>query len=325
MEILKRSAVDDTFGMLYISTVITTGLWGAGTVQLYYYYDRYARKDPRILRAFVAVVWFIDTVHQALLIWFVYEYLVTHYGEPTYLGHLHPALGWSVLCSGTVCYLVQLFFVRRLWQLSGNSYVLTGALGLAASAQYGCQMAYFGLTLTFSDFHGLTEILFLTKAINIITAITDTALAGALVYLLNSSRTGYARTQNIINRLIVFCVNTGAATGLSAILVLAFSYALPDKLVYMFFYMNIARLYVNSLLAALNYREALKNGSSRGENSNDGTHSSGNISMGRLGNRTGAPGLTSHVVNIHVNQEVSSDVEKAKSSSASPISHLRLK
>jgi hypothetical protein len=154
----------------------------------------------------------------------------------------------------------------------------------------------------FTDFQGLNEILFLTKAINVITAFTDSAIAGALVYLLHTSRTGYARTQTLINRLIVFCVNTGAATGLSAILVLVFSFALPNTLVYMFFYMNIARLYINrcvsgcrtswplltvknSLLAALNYRETLKNGSAGG-NESDGTHSSNNIPMGRFANRS---------------------------------------
>ncbi|KAJ7465946.1 hypothetical protein FB451DRAFT_1138061 [Mycena latifolia] len=308
-EILKRAELDGTFGVLFISAVMTAGLWGAGLTQLYYYYDKCSRKDSRALKAYVGFVWVVDTVHQALLTWFAYEYVVTHYDNPAYLSHLHPALAWSVLCSGSVCYLVQLFFVRRIWQLSSHNFVLTAVLGLAASAQFGCQMAYFGKALTFTDFAGLSDILFLTKTINIITAVTDTAIALTLVYLLHSSRTGYERTESIINRLIVFCLNTGLATGASAVLVLTFSFALPDKLVYMFFYMNIARLYVNSLLAALNYRTTFKEEFSMNSGSRD-AGSSNNISLGRLGNRsaTGDP----HLLSIQVRTETTNDLEKVK-------------
>ena len=54
---------------------------------------------------------------------------------------------------------------------------------------------------------------------SLITAI-DTLIAFTLIILLHRSRTGFEKSDNIINRLIVFTVNTGAIPSLLSLLII---------------------------------------------------------------------------------------------------------
>ena len=56
-----------------------------------------------------------------------------------------------------------------------------------------------------------------SRSINILGAASDTAIALVLIYLLHQSRTGFKRSETIINRLILFTINTGALTSLCAL------------------------------------------------------------------------------------------------------------
>ena len=51
-------------------------------------------------------------------------------------------------------------------------------------------------------------------------AATDTLIALTLIVLLHRSRTGFEKSDNIINRLIVFTVNTGAIPSLLSLLII---------------------------------------------------------------------------------------------------------
>lgn len=72
-------------------------------------------------------------------------------------------------------------------------------------------------SLKLKTYARLTEIFDLSRAINVTNAVTDVAIAFALIFLLQRSRTGFKRSDNIINRLILFSLNTGLLTGLDAI------------------------------------------------------------------------------------------------------------
>ena len=82
-------------------------LWGAGSVQTYYYFDvslfptkdldlvscslllillSYKYEDSNWLRAVVTVAWALCTAHTGLILYGAYTYLVTHYGSSEYLG-----------------------------------------------------------------------------------------------------------------------------------------------------------------------------------------------------------------------------------------------
>lgn len=160
--------------------------------------------------------------------------------------------------------------------VSSRSLILNGIILALVLAQFIMQIVYFGIDLGNSQYD-LRDLLNLSRAINSTTAAADCMIAGALVWLLRRSRTGFRRSDTVINRLVLFVIGTGLLTAISAILTLAMTLAYPDRFYYMLFFLNITRrkpvsslphvftyhtylslsVYVNSLLAMLNYRKTL--------------------------------------------------------------------
>lgn len=72
-------------------------------------------------------------------------------------------------------------------------------------------------------------------------AASDAIIAIVLSFYLHTSRSGFKRTDTIINRLIMFTVNTGVLTGICAVLTLITNVAFPNTFIYMIFYIIVAR------------------------------------------------------------------------------------
>ncbi|KAI5122024.1 hypothetical protein M0805_008015 [Coniferiporia weirii] len=252
-------ALDNTMGALYLGVVFAMALWGVGTVQLYYYYSGYP-KDKWTLKTHVALVWVLDTVHQGLITHACYVYLVTQYGNPAYLFVIVPTLEVMVLISALVCLLVQGFLVYRVWMLSSKNMILVSALMLFVLAEFAAAISFFSRGVQMKSFIEVATIAWLSKLTNALAAAADVVIAAVLIVLLHRSRTGVRRSETIINRLIIFTVNTGLLTSFCAILAVIFVSLYPDEYIYITFYICISRMYTNSLLATLNARNGTRQG-----------------------------------------------------------------
>ena len=87
-------------------------------------------------------------------------------------------------------------------------------------------------------FAKLHELFQLSRSVNILSAASDIAIAGCLIFLLQSSRTGFNRSDSIINRLIMFSMNTGLLTSLDAIASLIFVTVFPNNFIYIMFFIT---------------------------------------------------------------------------------------
>ncbi|KAI0685982.1 hypothetical protein C8T65DRAFT_678049 [Cerioporus squamosus] len=89
--------------------------------------------------------------------------------------------------------------------------------------------------------------------------VADTILTIALIVVLQRSRTGMKGTDDLIDILIVYTFNTGLVTG---VLSLILASAMPKNFIYLCFNIITARLYANTLLAAVNSRAFSSQGGS---------------------------------------------------------------
>ena len=71
-------------------------------------------------------------------------------------------------------------------------------------------------------FAQLSALFTLEKVLNVFGVVSDFAIAGSLIFYLQRSRTGFKRSESIVNKLIIFSINTGAVTSLCAIMALIF-------------------------------------------------------------------------------------------------------
>lgn len=62
----------------------------------------------------------------------------------------------------------------------------------------------------------------LAKTVAALDASSGVLLAGLVIFLLHINRTGFRRTESMINRLIVLTINTGLLTSICAVLTLIF-------------------------------------------------------------------------------------------------------
>jgi len=221
-----------------------------------------------------------DTIHQALIIHTVYAYVVSNWGNTAILGELVPTLLIEVLFNGLTAFLVQSFLATRVWRLSNGNIWITGLIGCLIIGEFGCILAYTAISLQYETFVQLTQLKTLSITVNVLAASGDVLIAGTLCTLLHSSRTGFHRTDTIINKLMIFSVNTGLLTSLCAVASMVSILTAGRTFIYIAFFICMGRLYTNSLLATLNARKSIRQASHAIQSTN--TSESHDVSLKRL-------------------------------------------
>ncbi|KAJ2914321.1 hypothetical protein MD484_g6095, partial [Candolleomyces efflorescens] len=235
---------------------IAAVLHGVSCVQAWYYFNHQSDRWP--IKSLVAAVMIFDTVHQALITHTVYSYTVTNWGNPIILDSLVWSLLVEVLFNGLTALLVQSFLTMRVWRLSSHNFLLTGFTGLLVVAEFACVIAFTGASLGLKTFSRLANLEALSITVNALAAAGDVLIAATLCTILHRSRTGFHRSDTMINKLILFSVNTGFLTSLCAVGSLISIVVAGHTFLYIAFFFCIGRLYTNSLLATLNARKMIR-------------------------------------------------------------------
>jgi len=89
-------------------------------------------------------------------------------------------------------------------------------------------------------------------------AACDIIIAVSLCSYLTRSRTGFKRTDSLITTLIVYSLTTGLVTSVIASAAVITFAIMPTNFIWMSFFWVLGKCYVNSFLAALNSRDALR-------------------------------------------------------------------
>ncbi|KAI5121953.1 hypothetical protein M0805_002024 [Coniferiporia weirii] len=235
-------------------------LWGAATVQLFYYYSISSREDEWWLKAQVFIVWALDTIHQAFIVRFAYTNLITEFGNIASIGSMQSTMMDTIILTAFICAIVQVFFVLRIWRFSGHNLAIAGVAVAFVMAQFIVTVVAFAISYRFTNALQIENVFNLQDVADIIVALVDGFIAGTLIYLLHSKRSKFARTDTVIKRLIIYTMSTGLTTGVCVMAMMIFGKLWSDTYIYSLFYLMLPRLYTNSMLATLNVRESLREG-----------------------------------------------------------------
>ncbi|CAK5283064.1 unnamed protein product [Mycena citricolor] len=286
--------IDDTFGMLYIAVAVSSALYGAGVLQFWMYIRKYHKKDPLLVKGVVIAVQILDTVQQALVCESgtssprlhenmltpsqVYRYLVSSMRDPTILASVVKTLMIELFFSCAIATLVQQFYCWRIYRI-GKSIIL--ALAVSAVSWTSCVvlLIYAAKAVSTDLLSDIIKLKNLSIAANTLSAAADITISVALVLLLHVAKTGFKRSTDLINRLMIFSFNTGLPTSICALVATVCVAAFSNTFLYIFFFLLLGRLYTNSILVTLNSREYIKSSSDH--------HNSGE--QYSLENNTGRP------------------------------------
>ncbi|TFK69953.1 hypothetical protein BDN72DRAFT_896853 [Pluteus cervinus] len=215
----------------------------------------------------------LDIAHEVAILMGMYRFLITDYLNPLALGNTKNSGGAFYIHMGAIfgtilIALVQLFFAWRLWAfsvtiskrlrwtlalLTVSLALLTFAAGIVISVRTEPSLHSGPSVFTPTGTDASDWKLQLPSAIA-----CDVVITFGMVINLYRSRTGIRRTNEVLNLLIMFTVNTGLLTVILSTASLICFFVLPTSvLAYVALELIIPHCYINSLLAILNSREYL--------------------------------------------------------------------
>jgi len=257
--VLPAHFLDDTMGALFLGIIISAGLWGTACVQAFHYFSRNTQ-DPLWTKLMVLIVVALVTVHQAVICHAIYCYLVRWYGQVTYLSVIISTYSVSLGVSAFIELIVQLYFIWRVWRLSGKNVTLAIFLVSQSLGGFAVLMVSAVKYARLPSLYALPSLANLNMSVDALGASCDISISVSLIWLLRRSRPGVAQTDSLVNRLIMFSVNTGLITTVCAFAALVTLAIWPNKYVYVIFFTCVSQLFTNSLLANLNAREVFRRG-----------------------------------------------------------------
>jgi len=249
--------LDDSIGAVFIGMVVSAILYGLCLLQTFLYFQKYV-KDPWYTKTAVATLVTFDTIHMIIVPMGVYHYVIANYHDPSRLQYLTWPItmeGMFVVFNSTI---VQVFYIYRAWRLSkGYFHLFLVFILLLLCGNFCTSITWISISMKMSKWYELSRISSLAIAVLVLSCSIDVLIAGSLCILLNRARTGFKRSNTVINRLTIFVISTGLLTAIFAIVALVCMVSMPYNLIYGGFYLCIGRLYTNSFLTTLNARAAI--------------------------------------------------------------------
>ncbi|KAL4260882.1 hypothetical protein AB1N83_007682 [Pleurotus pulmonarius] len=267
---------------ILIGALSSTCLFGANTLQTWYYFQHYPG-DRCALKTLVAFVWFLATLHT------ISVYISSDLGIPRKVLAIFVSIMWlttaekiMVLLTGIIIFTAHSFFAWRVYILSsrkrgiftflvGREHMVLAAqlsqnlfVESAGASNIACDDSepMISIQVVAGILFSLDSNLFVPRAVRTITIFsfsfnvaTDCLLVSSLGYYLQQSRSGMrTRINRFINKIIFWAINIGALTTIVGfvVMVLVLTQEEPNKACGV--YQIIGNLYVASMLATLNHR-----------------------------------------------------------------------
>ncbi|KAF7350898.1 hypothetical protein MSAN_01651900 [Mycena sanguinolenta] len=252
-------SIQTTLGAYQIGVLISYALLGITTTQAYIYYIRFP-DDSFKLKALVAFVYLCEVVH-AITLGDTLNVLTisdsASWSERA-LGPIPKSFPIATFLSGLIGGSVQGFFAYRVYALSKK-------LVIPMSCWVMCAMRVAMATLISANLLHATVVTFEGRwkwaltTLWAVSTVNDLTVTATLVAILVSQRdNAYKRTAALVDKLIMYTIETGMLTSMSSITALACLISMPANFIWIAIFATNARLISNSLLASLNSRASLR-------------------------------------------------------------------
>ncbi|KAH8813794.1 hypothetical protein DL96DRAFT_1698648 [Flagelloscypha sp. PMI_526] len=247
--------VASLFGPQLLGAFFNLLLYGVFVLQAFNYWQTY-QNDHGWLRALVLYLFLAETANSVATILIVYQPLILQNGTKLPLTMLPTALPADPILTVLISTPVQIFIAYRMKVLS-NSWILPVIVTLIALASLGGGLWLGGLIMVIRHIPKNGELETPATVWLSTSAAADVLITAGLSWSLYKSKTGFAVTDTLINRIIRLTIQTGLITSLFAVLDIILFSVVPTSMVNFTMDFMLSKLYSNSLLSTLNARASL--------------------------------------------------------------------
>ncbi|KAJ7726374.1 hypothetical protein B0H16DRAFT_1735689 [Mycena metata] len=236
-----------TFGALLLGALFASILSGISNLQTVNYYRSYKR-DPSYIKALVFGVWLLDNVHTVFLWSGVWYYFVDSYGNPDKIDHIPWCIALIVILTALITVFVHCFLAHRIFLLSKKNLFMTIPVLVLTVFRLACASVTTSKMLNYQSFEllKLRARWIFTLGLAVSSAV-DVLIAGLLVYLFRSNRTEIGRFNDILDKLLLYGLESGSLTCIGTVISLLCWVIIPQNLIFLGLYFVIGKLYANSL------------------------------------------------------------------------------
>ncbi|KAJ6479220.1 hypothetical protein C8R47DRAFT_1137425 [Mycena vitilis] len=248
-----------TVGALLVGGLFASVLAGVVNLQTVLYYRSYRTRDPLLVKLLILVVWLLDNLHTGLIWGGLWDYLIQNYTSPNRVDSIPWCIALTVVVTAIVTFLVHCFLAHRIFLLSKRDWFMTlpvlalTLLRLVAASVSTWKMLHYR---SFDLFRQHARWIW-TLGLAVSSAV-DILIAGLLVYLFQKNRTGSGRFNHVLDKLILYGLETGSLTCFGTVIAMLLWLTPPDNLIFLGVHVVIGKLYSNSLLVTLNTRKNIQ-------------------------------------------------------------------
>jgi len=248
-----------TIGSLLVASWFATALSGVLLFQAYHYFRGRPSYDHKLYGGLVIFLCLLDLAHVVCIMVSMYHYLIINFGNNAAVMDLPPPLALTIGLTATITFTVQSFFSWRVWKLSRGNKMIPFILTLLLTARLACGWTTTIKAIGLGTFGGfILHVRWIFTAGVALAVASDLLITTSLCYWLNESRSGMFHMDAILDKIILYSIETGALTSIVSIISLICVSTMPRNLVFIAVHFVISKLYINMFLASLNTRNAFR-------------------------------------------------------------------
>ncbi|TFK73070.1 hypothetical protein BDN72DRAFT_835404 [Pluteus cervinus] len=206
-------SLNNSLGAAFLGVIFASILFGITNLQVFIYYSQYP-KDSRFQKLSVAAIWFLDSVHLALIVHGVYHYAISAFGDFSALETVILSLKLNTAVTVLTIKMVQCLYLRRIWILGRDMhrrlpyylalFVVTCGTGFAVFIAYKF--------IAIGQFSQLESISWEIIAGFSIAAFSDFVVSAILCFYLQRGRSGFLNSE--LDSKVVIIMRYVVASGL---------------------------------------------------------------------------------------------------------------
>ncbi|KAI0372121.1 hypothetical protein BV20DRAFT_98024 [Pilatotrama ljubarskyi] len=245
---------DSTVGVYVLGTIFTAMFYGLTFLQNLQYFDRF-RRDTTAMKFLVLLLWLFDSTTMALSIQAVYMFAVARRGLSFAAIEVPGSVEVERAFSFAVVFIVQIFFVVRVWLLGRRYWYLPVFIGMVATTALIVGLA---ATVQATDFgvanpHHPVYVDGLSAAGAGLQIAADVMINASLYWL--CSKCKCESSKGTVRDACVNMVNRGVLSTLLQLLTTITYFAARPRLVWISFHMASSKVHALAMLSSLNSRD----------------------------------------------------------------------